>query len=87
MGLIERCRLPGRMRARIALHVLRLRYWWMDTEDGQRARVWAFAGMLLLTIGFNFRERSSGIGVLMIWAGMLLIFGTIIFKILAKLNE
>ena len=44
-------------------------------------------GMLLLTIGFNFRERSSGIGVLMIWAGMLLIFGTIIFKILAKLNE
>ena len=44
-------------------------------------------GMLLLTIGFNFRERSSGVGVLMIWAGMLLIFGTIIFKILAKLNE
>ena len=25
--------------------------------------------------------------LLMIWAGMLLIFGTIIFKILAKLNE
>ena len=45
------------------------------------------SGMLLLTIGFNFRERSSGIGVLMIWAGMLLIFGTIVFKILAKLNE
>ena len=44
-------------------------------------------GMLLLTIGFNFRERTSGVGVLMIWAGMLLIFGTIIFKILAKLNE
>ena len=44
-------------------------------------------GMLLLTIGFNFRERPSGIGVLMIWCGMLLIFGTIIFKILAKLNE
>ncbi len=44
-------------------------------------------GMLLLTIGFNFRERSSGVGVLMIWCGMLLIFGTIIFKILAKLNE
>ena len=32
-------------------------------------------------------ECSSGIGVLMIWAGMLLIFGTIVFKILAKLNE
>ena len=44
-------------------------------------------GMLLLTIGFNFRERPSGIGVLMIWCGMLLIFGTLIFKILAKLNE
>ena len=44
-------------------------------------------GMLLLTIGFNFRDRTSGVGVLMIWAGMLLIFGTIIFKILAKLNE
>ena len=44
-------------------------------------------GMLLLTIGFNFRERSSGVGVLMIWCGMLLIFGTIVFKILAKLNE
>ena len=44
-------------------------------------------GMLLLTICFNFRERSSGVGVLMIWCGMLLIFGTIIFKILAKLNE
>ena len=44
-------------------------------------------GMLLLTIGFNFRERPSGIGVLMIWCGMLLIFGSIIFKILAKLNE
>ena len=44
-------------------------------------------GMLLLTIGFNFRERSSGVGVLMIWCGMLLIFGTIVFKILTKLNE
>ena len=44
-------------------------------------------GMLLLTIGFNFRERSSGIGVLMIWAGMLLILGTVVYKILAKLAE
>lgn len=50
MGLIERCCLPGRMRDRIGMHVLRLRYWWMDTEDGQRAHLWAFAGMLLLTI-------------------------------------
>ena len=44
-------------------------------------------GMLLLTIGFNFRERPSGIGVLMIWCGMLLIFGTIVFKILAKVSQ
>ena len=44
-------------------------------------------GMLLLTIGFTLRDRPSGVGVLMIWCGMLLIFGTIVFKILAKLNE
>ena len=44
-------------------------------------------GMLLLTIGFTLRDRPSGVGVLMIWCGMLLIFGTIIFKIVAKLNE
>ena len=44
-------------------------------------------GMLLLTVGFTLRERTRGVGVLMIWCGMLLIFGTIVFKILAKLNE
>ncbi len=44
-------------------------------------------GMLLLTIGFTLRDRPSGVGVLMIWCGMLLIVGTIIFKIVAKLNE
>ena len=44
-------------------------------------------GMLLLTLGFTFRERPSGFGVLMIWCGRLLIFGTIVFQILAKLNS
>lgn len=44
-------------------------------------------GMLLLTIGFTLRERPNGAGVLMIWLGMLLIFGTIVYKILAKLNS
>ena len=43
------------------------------------------SGMLLLTIGFNFRDSKPG--VLSIWFGMLLIFGTIVFKILAKLNQ
>ena len=42
-------------------------------------------GMLLLTIGFTFHDSKPG--VLSIWFGMLLIFGTIIFKILAKLNQ
>jgi len=50
MGLIDYCRPYERLRARVNLYVLRLRFWWMDTEDGQRAHVWAFAGMLLLTI-------------------------------------
>ena len=44
-------------------------------------------GMLLLTIGFTLRERTNGIGVLLIWCGMLLIFGTIVFKIFAKLSQ
>ena len=42
-------------------------------------------GMLLLTIGFNFRDSKPG--VLSIWFGMLLIFASIVFKILAKLNQ
>ena len=50
MGLIEKCRPSERLRAGVHLHVLRLRYWWLDTESGQRAHVWAFAVMLLLTI-------------------------------------
>jgi hypothetical protein len=43
------------------------------------------AGMLMLAIGFNFRDKN--VGVFAMWVGMLTIFGTVIFKILAKLNE
>ncbi|WP_223513959.1 hypothetical protein [Pseudomonas sp. GL-B-19] len=43
------------------------------------------AGMLMLAIGFNFRDKNAG--VFAMWIGMLTIFGTVIFKILAKLNE
>ncbi len=42
-------------------------------------------GMLMLAIGFNFRDKNAG--VFAMWIGMLTIFGTVIFKILAKLNE
>jgi hypothetical protein len=40
-------------------------------------------GGMLLCIGFNFQERTSG--VLMVWLGMMLILGTVVFKILEKL--
>ncbi len=43
------------------------------------------AGMLMLAIGFNFRDKN--IGVFTMWIGMLTILATVIFKILAKLNE
>ncbi len=42
-------------------------------------------GMILLALGFNFRDRN--IGVFSMWAGMLLILGTMVYKILAKLAE
>ncbi|MBV4520800.1 hypothetical protein KVG88_12060 [Pseudomonas sp. SWRI74] len=42
-------------------------------------------GMFMLAIGFNFRDKNAG--VLAMWLGMLLILATVIFKILAKLNE
>ncbi|WP_170219106.1 hypothetical protein [Pseudomonas arsenicoxydans] len=42
-------------------------------------------GMIMLAIGFNFRDKNAG--VFAMWIGMLTIFGTVIFKILAKLNE
>ncbi|WP_178122700.1 hypothetical protein [Pseudomonas sp. ANT_J28] len=43
------------------------------------------AGMIMLAIGFNFRDKD--IGVFAMWIGMLTILATVIFKILAKLNE
>ena len=43
------------------------------------------AGMLMLAIGFNFRDKN--IGVFTMWIGMLTLLATVIFKILAKLNE
>lgn len=43
------------------------------------------AGMLLLAIGFNFRDKN--VGVFAMWIGMLLILITVLFKILTKLYE
>jgi hypothetical protein len=43
------------------------------------------AGMLLLAIGFNFRDKN--LGVFAMWIGMLTIFATVVIKILTKLNE
>ncbi|WP_456020792.1 hypothetical protein [Pseudomonas protegens] len=42
-------------------------------------------GMLLLAVGFNFRDKNAG--VFAMWIGMLMILATVIYKILAKLNE
>ncbi|WP_183142113.1 hypothetical protein [Pseudomonas cichorii] len=41
-------------------------------------------GMLLLSIGFNFRDR--GVGVFVIWVGMVFVIGTVGFKILERLT-
>ncbi|MEJ8865050.1 hypothetical protein WKW88_14750 [Pseudomonas jessenii] len=43
------------------------------------------AGMLLLAVGFNFRDKNAG--VFAMWIGMLTILATVVLKILAKLNE
>lgn len=43
------------------------------------------SGMILLAIGFNFRDKN--IGVFAMWIGMLVILATVVIKILAKLNE
>ncbi|NMZ35818.1 hypothetical protein [Pseudomonas proteolytica] len=43
------------------------------------------AGMILLAVGFNFRDKN--LGVFGMWVGMLLILGTIVYRILAKLAE
>ncbi|SDU87429.1 hypothetical protein [Pseudomonas mucidolens] len=42
-------------------------------------------GMILLAVGFNFRDKN--LGVFGMWVGMLLILGTVIYKILAKLAD
>ncbi|WP_178114425.1 MULTISPECIES: hypothetical protein [unclassified Pseudomonas] len=42
-------------------------------------------GMILLAVGFNFRDKN--VGVFGMWVGMLLILGTVVYKILAKLAE
>ncbi|MBJ2290002.1 hypothetical protein JFT44_08585 [Pseudomonas sp. MF5691] len=42
-------------------------------------------GMILLAVGFNFREKN--LGVFGMWIGMLLILATIVYRILAKLAE
>lgn len=41
------------------------------------------SGMILLAVGFNFRDKN--IGVFVMWLGMLLILGTMVYKIFAKL--
>lgn len=43
------------------------------------------AGMILLAIGYNFRDKNAGI--FSMWIGMLLILATVVYKILAKLAE
>ncbi|TWC12591.1 MULTISPECIES: hypothetical protein [unclassified Pseudomonas] len=43
------------------------------------------AGMILLAIGFNFRDKN--VGVFAMWIGMLLILATVLFRIMAKLNQ
>ncbi|WP_181282313.1 hypothetical protein [Pseudomonas orientalis] len=42
-------------------------------------------GMILLAVGFNFRGKP--LGVFGMWVGMLLILGTVVYKILAKLAQ
>ena len=42
-------------------------------------------GMIMLAIGFNFRDKNAG--VFTMWIGMLLILATVVYKILAKLAE
>jgi hypothetical protein len=43
------------------------------------------SGMIMLAVGFNFRDKNAG--VFAMWVGMLMILATVIYKILAKLNE
>jgi hypothetical protein len=43
------------------------------------------SGVILVAIGFNFRDKTAGVFAL--WIGMLMILETVVYKILAKLNE
>ncbi|MNI20071.1 hypothetical protein D3C73_735290 [compost metagenome] len=43
------------------------------------------AGMILLAVGFNFRDKNAG--VFAMWIGMLTILATVVIKILVKINE
>lgn len=42
--------LTAHIRRRASLHWLRLRYWYLDTEEGKKAQVGIFVAMVLLTI-------------------------------------
>ena len=50
MGLIENCRPFERLRAFVGIRTLRLRYWYLDTDTGRRAQLWAFAASLLVVV-------------------------------------
>jgi hypothetical protein len=43
------------------------------------------AGMILLAVGFNFRDKN--VGVFAMWIGMLLILATVLFRIMTKLTQ
>lgn len=51
MGLIPNT--PGTSRQQRLRYAWgwRLRYWWMDTEDGKKAHLWVFSIALLVTLG------------------------------------
>ena len=48
MGLMAA--IPARWRAYAGLQALRLRYWYLDTDAGRQAQLWAFAGALLAMV-------------------------------------
>ena len=41
-------------------------------------------GMILLAIGFNFRDKNAG--VFAMWVGMLIILATVVIKILSLIH-
>ena len=50
MGLIRDSRASAWLRERRYVWGWRLRYWWMDTEDGERARLTAFCLAVLVVV-------------------------------------